>query len=108
MNSADFDPRYSLANERTFLAWIRTALGLLAGAAGLLAIDLPWPEAIVHALAAFLAAVSGLSAFLAWIRWRRIEDAIRDNRPVPTPRAHVVLVLAVAAVAAVVGILAIV
>ena len=25
------DPRFTLANERTFLAWIRTALGLLAG-----------------------------------------------------------------------------
>jgi putative membrane protein len=108
MNSADFDPRYSLANERTFLAWIRTALGLLAGAAGLLAIDLPWPEVVVHTLAGFLAATAGLSAFLAWIRWRRVEDAIRENRPVPTPRAHIALALAVAAVAAVVGILAIV
>ncbi|MGL9725147.1 YidH family protein [Sodalis sp. (in: enterobacteria)] len=29
------DYRFSLANERTFLAWIRTALALLAGAVGL-------------------------------------------------------------------------
>ena len=28
----DPDPRFSLANERTFLAWIRTALALVAGA----------------------------------------------------------------------------
>ena len=26
------DPRFTLANERTFLAWIRTALALLGGA----------------------------------------------------------------------------
>ena len=29
------DPRFSLANERTFLAWIRTALALAAAAIGL-------------------------------------------------------------------------
>jgi len=29
-NGTDPDPRFSLANERTFLAWIRTALGLIA------------------------------------------------------------------------------
>ncbi len=28
------DYRFSLANERTFLAWIRTALGFLAAGAG--------------------------------------------------------------------------
>lgn len=29
------DYRFSLANERTFLAWIRTSLGFLAGGVGL-------------------------------------------------------------------------
>lgn len=29
------DYRFSLANERTFLAWIRTALGFLAAGVGL-------------------------------------------------------------------------
>ena len=32
------DPRFSLANERTFLAWIRTALGFLAAGAGVAAV----------------------------------------------------------------------
>jgi len=35
MVGGDADPRYSLANERTFLAWIRTSLGMLAVSAGL-------------------------------------------------------------------------
>lgn len=30
------DYRFSLANERTFLAWIRTALGFLAAGLGLI------------------------------------------------------------------------
>ncbi|NYG54123.1 DUF202 domain-containing protein [Nocardioides perillae] len=93
------DPRYSLANERTFLAWIRTALGLLAGTAALLAVDLPWPEAAVEVLACLLAAVAALAAGLAWDRWRRVEAAIAAGRPAPPPRAHVVLALAVVGVA---------
>jgi len=99
MTSDDVDPRYSLANERTFLAWIRTALGLLAAAAGLLAIDLPWPAAAVRGLAILLAATAGLSAFLAWDRWRSVEAAIQASRQAPRPRAHVSLALVVAVVA---------
>ena len=34
------DPRFTLANERTFLAWIRTALGLLAGGIGVLTLGM--------------------------------------------------------------------
>lgn len=70
------DPRYSLANERTFLSWIRTALGLLAAAAALVAVDLPWPRLAVRGLAVVLAAAAGASTVLAWCRWRAVEIAI--------------------------------
>ena len=95
MSGDDVDPRFSLANERTFLAWIRTSLGLLAAAAGLVAIDLPWPPAAVGVLAAFLAVMAGASALLAWDRWRKVEHAIRAGRAAPSPRGHVLLVVAV-------------
>ena len=106
MTGNGVDPRYSLANERTFLAWIRTSLGLLAAAAGLLAIDLSWPELAVQGVAGLLAVVAGISAFLAWVRWRRVEEAIAHDRPMPQSRAHVILAVTVGAVAVAVVILA--
>ena len=53
----DPDPRFSLANERTYLAWIRTSLALLAAGEGLEALDLP-------ANAAFRLATSGIFVLL--------------------------------------------
>lgn len=95
MTAHDPDPRYSLANERTFLAWVRTALGLLAAAAGLVAVDVPWPPLLVHALGALLALAGGGAAVLASLRWRRVEAAIRAGAPAPPPRAHELLSLVV-------------
>jgi len=105
MTGPGVDPRYSLANERTFLAWIRTALGLLAAAAGLSVIDPSWPEVAVQGIACFLAVVAGICAAVAWVRWRRVEDAIAHGRPMPEFRGLVLLAVAVGAVAAAVVVL---
>ncbi|WP_143342795.1 YidH family protein, partial [Crossiella equi] len=35
------DPRFTLANERTFLAWIRTSLGLMAAGVAVEALGHP-------------------------------------------------------------------
>jgi len=104
----DVDPRFSLANERTFLAWIRTSLGLLAAAAALVAIDLPWPDWSVRLLALALAVTAGLTAPFAWRRWRQVQQAIEEHRPAPAPRAHVVLSLVVVGVAVAVAVLVVV
>lgn len=90
------DPRFSLANERTFLAWIRTALALLAAAAGLTVVDVPWPVAVVRTVAAVLGLCGGLCALLAWVRWRSVETAIAEGRPAPVARVHVILGVSVA------------
>ena len=95
MNDGDIDPRYSLVNERTFLAWVRTSLGLLVAAAALMAVDLPWPDDAVRALAVVLAVAAGGSAFASWARWRKVEQALSTGQAVPPPRAHILLAASV-------------
>lgn len=80
----DPDYRFSLANERTFLAWIRTALALLAGGVVLeqFAIRLASPRVLVF-IAISLALLSALLCGAAYWRWRGNEIAMRHNRGLP-------------------------
>ena len=68
------DYRFSLANERTFLAWIRTALGFLAAGVGLdqLAPDFATPV-IRELLALLLCLFSGGLAMYGYLRWLPIS-----------------------------------
>jgi putative membrane protein len=78
------DPRYSLANERTFLAWVRTSLALLAGGIALEAIQLPATDWARHLLAIVLVLFGGTVTVLALVRWARIERAMRTGQPLPS------------------------
>lgn len=93
------DPRFTLANERTFLAWIRTALALLAGAAALHAFDLDLSEAVTRGGSILLALAGMLGAVQAWTGWARTERALRESRPLPSNGSRPALALAVAVVA---------
>jgi putative membrane protein len=80
------DPRFSLANERTFLAWNRTALALIGGglaAAQLLHFQISGGRLLVALPLIALGAAVGVVSF---VRWRRSEVAMRMRRPVPRPR----------------------
>ncbi|WP_442966181.1 YidH family protein [Psychromonas sp. L1A2] len=74
------DYRFSLANERTYLAWIRTALALLAGA---VALDQFTPDLgnllIRHFLSAFLCLCSGVLSIFAYRRWASNEASMRNK-----------------------------
>jgi putative membrane protein len=56
------DHRFSLANERTFLAWVRTSLALLAGGVALDAVELDGPTGLQSVQAAVLVVLGLLGA----------------------------------------------
>lgn len=89
------DPRFSFANERTFLAWIRTALALLAGGAAVDALDLPMGDWVQTALAAILVLLGLLCAVASWIRWSRAERAMRTGAALPSMGFAVPLVVGI-------------
>ncbi len=77
------DYRFSLANERTFLAWIRTALALIGGG---FAIDqfLTGLDGTVRAALALATIGAGaLCAVRAVHHWVRCERAIRRGEDLP-------------------------
>jgi putative membrane protein len=91
------DPRFTLANERTFLAWIRTSLGLVAGAVALEAFVGEQINPVIRTpLAITLLVLAALLAIVSFRRWIRIEVAMRHERPLPVPQASILLVLGIA------------
>ncbi len=100
------DYRFTLANERTLLAWLRTGLALVAGgvAVATYAPDLgvPWGSGAV-ALALVLAGLGAAAA--GYRKWRVNEEAITAGRPLPVTWLVPAVAAAVGAVIVVVGVL---
>jgi putative membrane protein len=97
----DPDPRFSLANERTFLAWTRTSLAFLAGGVALETIDLHGPDRLQGALTVALVLLGLACAVASWVHWARTERAMRRQEPLPPPLMAAVLAVALGIVAAV-------
>lgn len=99
------DYRFSLANERTFLAWLRTALSLLA--AGVLLAEFAnrlAPRALVLAAAVALAALASVLCVLAYARWRANEIAMRHEAPLATTAGIPLVAALLCIVAAALGV----
>jgi putative membrane protein len=94
------DPRFTLANERTFLAWIRTALALIAAGVALEALSLPIQPTLRLIASLILLGLGLLVPILAWATWGRVERALRHSTPLPGSRVALPLVVGIAAVAA--------
>lgn len=100
------DYRFTLANERTLLAWERTAIALVA--ASLVVFHfMPsgWREYALGVLLLMAGAVAGIGGY---IRYRQVDAAVRADRPLPpNPMAHLLggTVLACVVIAAIIVLL---
>ena len=101
------DPRFTFANERTFLAWSRTALALVVAGLGVVQLlppfpGVPWGR---HVLGVPLIVFGAVVAVVAYGEWVRSQRALRLGRPLPRsimPRLLAVVITVIAAIAAVV------
>ena len=98
----DPDPRFTLANERTFLAWIRTALALIAGGVAIDAVALPLPVWVRVATSIVLLVLGLAVPVLAWANWAATERALRLGRSLPGSLMTLPLAIGVLVVAALV------
>lgn len=98
----DPDPRFTLANERTFLAWIRTSLAMVAGGIAVEAFtsELFVPE-IRKTVAVLLLLMGLVTAGGSFFRWLTVERAMRHQAPLPVPLIAPILAAGGAIVAAV-------
>lgn len=85
------DARFTLANERTFLAWIRTALALIAGGVALEVLGLDLHAGLRLASSLLLIATGLVTPALAWISWAATERALREEQPLPSSLLGVLL-----------------
>ena len=107
-DGTDPDPRFSLANERTFLAWLRTSLGLIAVGIGVATfVSTQMSRGLAVLLSAGLIVLGGAIGAASWFRWVSVERALRTQQGIPPWRvapmlAFGIAVLALVAIAAVV------
>ncbi|MFJ9367641.1 YidH family protein [Nocardia sp. NPDC101769] len=99
------DYRFTLAAERTFLAWIRTSLALIAGGVAVHELVHTFATPLVRTVVATV--VIGLAAVVAagaYVRWRSIDDAIRGDRALPDSSLMVVLTAVIATICVLAGV----
>lgn len=77
-----------MANERTALAWARTALAFVAGGIGLTSVTrLARLSRMLDVIAALMCLLGAWLAVAAVVGWWRKERAMRTGRPLPAPVA---------------------
>src|SRR5512142_3372834 len=98
---AEPDPRFTFANERTFLAWSRTALALVV--AGLAIVQLlppfpgvPWGR---HVIGTPLIVLGGAVSVISYLEWQTNQRALRRGEPLSRTRRPQILAVAIAGIA---------
>ena len=96
---ADPDYRFTLANERTFLAWLRTALALLAASVALVhLVGDGEPTKGERGIGIALAVLGVVVIGLAMRRWRLVQLAMRRDLDLPASHDPVLVGVAVLAI----------
>jgi len=101
----EVDVRFSYANERTFLAWNRTALALITAGLAVTQLlppfDFPGGRRMIGLPLITLGLVVAATSF---VQWKNNERAMRERRPLPRSILPLVVatVIAVSAVVALV------
>ena len=96
--SEPVDYRYILANERTFLAYVRTALALQIAGLGTLQFLTGSSELVRLMLGVALVVVGSAVAVGGYLRWRSNDRAIRSGKPLESLSSAALLTAAVALV----------
>jgi putative membrane protein len=94
------DVQLSFANERTFLAWERTALGLITAGLAITQLlpsfDFPGGRRLIGLPLIGLGIV--IAAVSYW-EWKRNQEAIRFDRAIPSSKLPVIVAIVVTVVA---------
>jgi putative membrane protein len=95
------DPRFTFANERTFLAWSRTALALVVAGLGIVQLLPPFPGVPLgrHLLGVPLIALGAVLAVVAYAEWVRNQHALRRGEPMPKSKMPWILAAAITGMA---------
>ena len=101
------DPRFTFANERTFLAWSRTALALVVAGLGVVQAaaavpGVPWGRRVLGLPLIVFGAVVAVVAYREWVKSQR---AMRHGQPLPRsvmPWLLAAVITVIAVIAAVV------
>jgi putative membrane protein len=100
------DYRFLLANERTFLAWIRTALGVIAGGVALdQFVVVRSDSSVIGPLSILTVALGVVVAITGTVRWARADAVMRAGQPMGRSRGILVVGTAVASVGAALAVL---
>jgi len=101
------DPRISLANERTFLAWVRTALGLMAAGVAIAHVLATEESVELTVVGTGLIFFGALISVLSYRRWGRNERRFASRLPLersPMPGLLTGLMVVIAAAALILAI----
>jgi len=89
------DVRFTFANERTFLAWVRTSLALLASGVALEVLGVVF-QAQLRLTASLLLVMAGIGvAASSWFEWKHAERALRRGEALPRSLLGLGLVIVV-------------